>query len=1697
MRSKSAEKRGRQKVVQPPTYRIENEYNPEAMPQYFQISVNILEGRKLAWGNRHSANSYVIVILGKTKHRTSIQRNMQEPYYRESFVFELYTSIRDLQQSSLWLAVMETRCYAPPRLVGETSIDLGEIWTQPHHQVFHKWAQLCLPRDPSAGPVGFLQVDVSIIFRGDTRVMPAIIKDDKLMEDNLLLPSGSQQQCANFLITIYGALGLPNGSQVQDDKRFGKPPSTFVRVSFCGLVATTATLPRNNNPMYCEKMSMVELFPNMSQFICLEVCSAEACFNRVLACAYLNLAQVSHDGENGFLPTFGPSLLHMYGTSFTGTLSLTGEHGPYHRGALLVALNIVVPFYQQAFRSITVEPVAPIKPEQLWIVEDFCLFCPIFEVSVLDRRIAGKLCGVAITMGEIPCESKGDEEFNDAMNELRARKKHYTGCLEVFKSQPVYGYLDFCNSFPVLQFGTRLPDFRFRMYRNNMVHGIVTDLNLAISEVKHRLENFEYSSPNELVEQLNKALDEASGNIVKFLDIVQYSTPSGICSGENDMRHTTELDLKQLALQKEEIEKIHQQISRKFKSSSTLNLIPSCGIGVGYKSTVTKKTVKYYLMETHNLAQKLTNLIYKNFNGWPDITVWLLNGGSRVAYTKISAADVIHSVIPEQSGKDSGRIQSVYMKPLKCPKHDNMLATDCHCIAGKVELLLWMGLYRQRSAFESCLPVGYHLKLKEYDMCIKSTAMMLECRAFIYKGKINSGFHGPESLQAFVRINALNSVKETKVKSKTLSPVWNQVLKINRMVFMTPERLAISPPIVLVEVNNTDLSSKTELIGRFQIQSTVDDRQDYESAPKLQWYDLYKGVECTGQVLMSVQLLQIPERELKTAMYGSVEECFASTSVPKVDAPDDFESLPTNLLAISSSYKVDIYWWGLRELNVAKKPGVILEIEEVLIKSEVIANKQSNCNFPNGRSSHIFEAPLNESYSPLLNIKLFDSSTFGRSLFLGSKVVKNPTKYLVNWLPKSERDVSLGRMSIMSSDFVQVNQMLFVKKSSHLPQESVDYGSNESIIKPNKCREKCKKWRTLFWRRELVEEECTLLPILTTKKQKIITRTPNDEEKDWWLKYLRSDKNYNDEENVPLGEKLIIYESELENQPEFSKFKDWCSSLKLYNGKKTGIPEKDEQLYCGTLKAGIAIYRWPPPANTVAVNYSGVDLHKGIFDDHPSNDPANFLIRVYLIKALYLKIKDYIGRLDAYVILNCGKKHLGDRCNYVSNTFNPIFGRMYEFRCSLPEDYLLTVSLFNYEESQTDELIGCTGIDLEDRIYTKHRARVGLSKEYNLMEKYKWRDCIKPSEILENLCLINHLPSPVFTDSSTTVMVNNVEYKDTERGKSSVSERKENLCLSILHKWHTLPLCGCHLVPEHVETRTLYNPDRPGTDHGKLHMWVDIFPLDTGAYIPPPIDITPRKVEDYELRLTIYSVQAFVLQADYPSRRISDFYVKAYLGIADEAQKTDVHYQCVTGESNFNWRMIFNFQYQPATRKLVRKEKGIFTEYEESVPPILIVQLMDNEAACPADCIGSLMLNLNAIPRGVKKIEDCSLDVLKNLKKINLFATRSLRAWWPLSTIDQSSGTSCLAGTIDLEITLLQQENATLMPVGIGREPPYPLPEPMRPEVSSRRFSCKLKNIYRISPRIVSVFAFCGFIFLTVFLALYFQLPAIIQYWIM
>lgn len=55
-------------------------------------------------------------------------------------------------------------------------------------------------------------------------------------------------------------------------------------------------------------------------------------------------------------------------------------------------------------------------------------------------------------------------------------------------------------------------------------------------------------------------------------------------------------------------------------------------------------------------------------------------------------------------------------------------------------------------------------------------------------------------------------------------------------------------------------------------------------------------------------------------------------------------------------------------------------------------------------------------------------------------------------------------------------------------------------------------------------------------------------------------------------------------------------------------------------------------------------------------------------------------------------------------------------------------------------------------------------------------------------------------------------------------QTEEHLALTVLNHWEEIERVGCKLVPEHVETRPLLNPDKPGIEQvGKspAFLWSD------------------------------------------------------------------------------------------------------------------------------------------------------------------------------------------------------------------------------------------------------------------------------------
>ncbi|XP_029705528.1 otoferlin isoform X1 [Takifugu rubripes] len=549
-------------------------------------------------------------------------------------------------------------------------------------------------------------------------------------------------------------------------------------------------------------------------------------------------------------------------------------------------------------------------------------------------------------------------------------------------------------------------------------------------------------------------------------------------------------------------------------------------------------------------------------------------------------------------------------------------------------------------------------------------------------------------------------------------------------------------------------------------------------------------------------------------------------------------------------------------------------------------------------------------------------------------------------------------------------------------------------------------------------------------------------------------------------DEMVVYNKELES--EYGNFEDWLHTFNLFRGKAGDDDEHalDDDRIVGRFKGSLCMYKLP--LSEEITRDVGFDPNMGMFQSIPHNDPINVLVRVYVVRATDLHPADINGKADPYVVIKLGKSDIRDKENYISKQLNPVFGKSFDIEATFPMESMLTVSVYDWDLVGTDDLIGETKIDLENRFYSKYRATCGISSSYSLHGYNIWRDPMKPSQILVKLCKEGKIDGPHYGPGGRVKVANRVFLGPTEIEDENglKKQTEEHLALTAVKHWEEIPRVGCKLVPEHVETRPLLNPDKPGIEQGRIEMWVDMFPMDMPAP-GPAIDISPRKPKRYELRVIIWNTDEVILEDDdyFTGEKSSDIFVRGWLkGQQEDKQDTDVHYHSLTGEGNFNWRFVFPFDYLMAEEKIViSKKESMFSwdETEYKIPPRLTMQVWDADHFSADDFLGAIELDLNRFPRGAKTAKQCSLAMIRNeqeLPTISIFKQKRVKGWWPFVSRDENDEME-LTGKVEAELHLVTAEEAEKSPVGLGRNEPDPLEKPNRPDTSLMWFLSPLKSI--------------------------------------
>ncbi|KAG8009074.1 Myoferlin, partial [Nibea albiflora] len=722
--------------------------------------------------------------------------------------------------------------------------------------------------------------------------------------------------------------------------------------------------------------------------------------------------------------------------------------------------------------------------------------------------------------------------------------------------------------------------------------------------------------------------------------------------------------------------------------------------------------------------------------------------------------------------------------------------------------------------------------------------------------------------------------------------------------------------------------------------------------------------------------------------------------------------VPQGIRPVVQLTAVEILAWGLRNMKPYQlasvcSPSLVVECGGQRVESAVIKNMKRSPNFPSSVLFIKVLLPKDEMYIPPIVLKVIDHRPFGRKPVVGQCTITSLESFRCDPYVITAEGAMSSKMALMMAS----------------PSKHVSIHMDEKR------------------------------PLLEAQEKETV---------DWWSKFYAST---GDQERCgPYLKKgydtLKVYDCELEDVPEFKGLTDFCSTFKLQRGKNEDGDE--DPTVVGELKGSFKVY---PLSDD-----PGVALPPRQFRELPDSGPQECLVRVYVVRGIDLQPKDNNGRCDPYIKISLGKHTVDDRDHYLPNTTNPVFGRMFEMTCFLPQDKDLKISVYDYDLLSRDEKVGETVIDLENRFLSRYNSYCGLPQTYCISGINQWRDQLKPSQILENLARMKGLSKPRTEDNGTSLTFNGKEYtlaefEDNKEVHQHLGPARERLCLHVLRKQA--------LVPEHVETRTLYSTFQPNLSQGSLQMWVDVFPKSIG--IPgPPFDITPRKAKKYFLRAVIWNTTDVTLdETSITGEHMSDIYVKGWMpGMEEDKQKTDVHYRSLDGDGNFNWRFIFDFDFLPAEQLCLVSKKERFWSLDKTefrIPPKLIVQIWDNDKFSLDDYLGTLELDLRNLVAPAKTPEKCSLSMMddpeigaphKTEHAKSLFAQQSVRGWWPCSI--EQDGKKVLGGKVEMTLEIVSEAHADERPAGKGRDEPNMNPKldpPKRPETSFFWFTNPCKTM--------------------------------------
>uniref|UniRef100_A0A8C5XC17 Myoferlin n=1 Tax=Microcebus murinus TaxID=30608 RepID=A0A8C5XC17_MICMU len=1778
-------------------------------PQDFQIRVRVIEGRQLSGNNIRPVVK--VHVCGQT-HRTRIKRG-NNPFFDELFFYNVNMTPSELMEEIISIRVYNSHSLRADCLMGEFKIDVGFVYDEPGHAVMRKWLLLNDPEDTGSGAKGYMKVSMFVLGTGDE---PPPDKQDRDgdcddVESNLLLPAGIALRWVTFLLKIYRAEDIPQMDDAfsqtvkeifggnADKKNLVDP---FVEVSFAGKKVCTNIIEKNANPEWNQVVNLQIKFPSVCEKIKLTIYDWDRLTkNDVVGTTYLHLSKIAASGgevevntgetEVGFVPTFGPCYLNLYGSprEYTGfpdpydELNSGKGEGVAYRGRILVELTTLL---EQTPPDKKLEPIAN---DDLLVVERYQRRRKYSLSAVFHSATMLQDIGEAIQF-EVSIGNYGNK-FDATCKPLASTTQYSRAIFDGKIVKPLVGIIQ--SNVEALKSGiqSKIPENQLAELWLKLIDEVIEDTRytLPLTEGKanvtvldtqiRKLRSRALSQIHEAAVRMRSEATDVRSTLVEIEDWLdklmqlteepQNSMPDIIIwmiRGEKRLAYAR-IPAHQVLYSTSgesasgkycgKTQTIFLKYPQEKNSGPKVPVELRVNIWLGL-SAVEKKFNSFAegtftvfaemyenqafmfgkwgtsgLVGRHKFSDvtgkiKLKREFFLPPKGWEWEGDWIVDPQRSL----LTEADAGHTEFTDEVYQNESRYPGGEWKPaedtytdangdkaaspseLTCPPgwewEDDAWAYDINravdekgweygiTIPPDNKPKSWVAAEKMYHTHRRRRLV--RKRKKDLTQTASSTAKAMEefedREGWEYASLIGWKFHwkqrssdtfrrrrwrrkmAPSETHGAAAIFKLEgalgadttedgddkSGEKHKHSATTVfganTPIVScdfdrvYIYHLRCYIYQARNLMALdkdsfSDP--YAHVSFLHRSKTTEIIHSTlnptwdqtiifdEIEIYGEPQAVLQNPPKVVvelfdndqvGKDEFLGrsifsplVKLHSEMDITPKLLWYPVRNgdracgdvLVTAELILRHKDGSNLPIlPSQRAPNLY-MVPQGIRPVVQLTAIEILAWGLRNMKNYQmasitSPSLVVECGGERVESVVIKNLKKTPNFPSSVLFMKVLLPKEELYMPPLVIKVIDHRQFGRKPVVGQCTIDQLDRFRCDPYAGKEDIVPRLKASLMSAP---------------------------------PCRD------------VVIEVEDTK-PLLASK-----VGFREEEVVDWWSKFYASlGEHEKCGQYIQKGySKLKIYDCELEDVTEFEGLTDFSDTFKLYRGKSD---ENEDPSVVGEFKGSFRIYPLSDDPSVPAPPRQ--------FRELPDSVPQECTVRIYIVRGLELQPQDNNGLCDPYIKITLGKKVIEDRDHYIPNTLNPVFGRMYELSCYLPQEKDLKISVYDYDTFTRDEKVGETIIDLENRFLSRFGSHCGIPEQYCVSGVNTWRDQLRPTQLLQNVARFKGFPQPILSEDGNRIRYGGRDYSLDE------FEAKQNLAQHLAgpeggsRPLHSSGPRGWSLT--RGNERHLHSTFQPNISQGKLQMWVDIFPKSLGPP-GPPFNITPRKAKKYYLRVIVWNTKDVILdEKSITGEDMSDIYVKGWIpGSEENKQKTDVHYRSLDGEGNFNWRFVFPFDYLPAEQLCVVAKKEHFWSIDQTefrVPPRLIIQIWDNDKFTLDDYLGFLELDLHHTIIPAKSSEKCNLDMIPDLKAMDplkaktasLFEQKSMKGWWPCYA--EKDGARVMAGKVEMTLEVLNEKEADERPAGKGRDEPNMNPKldpPNRPETSFLWFTNPCKTM--------------------------------------